>query len=206
MSFILLVEGSDDLHVTKHVLLANGVSLQIDEQVKDCGGITKLLDEVLPATLNGGSHGAIGVIVDADTNIAARWQMLRHRLGQAGFDVPAEADAAGTIFTTPRVAGVWIMPDNHLPGAVEDFIEQLIPDGDALWPICRNAVAAIPQELRRFASSATLKAELHTYLAWQEEPGTPYGSAIAKRYLSAGGPNAAAFVAWVERLRELSQD
>lgn len=206
MSLILLVEGPNDVHVTQHILLANDVTLQLGsgDKVLGCGGISKLLDEILPATLKGSSYGAIGVIVDANGDVEARWQAVRHRLSEAGFDVPTSPDPGGTILTSPRVAGVWIMPDNRLAGSVETFVERLIPQGDALWPMARESVAVIPTALRRFSASAALKAELHTYLAWQEEPGTPLGAAIAKRYFESGGPTAEAFVAWVKRLLEMS--
>ncbi|MFH1466552.1 MAG: DUF3226 domain-containing protein [Pseudomonadota bacterium] len=44
------------------------------------------------------------------------------------------------------------------------------------------------------------KAVLHTWLAWQEEPGTPMGLALTRRYLDPCHPRAVAFAAWLRRL------
>lgn len=41
---------------------------------------------------------------------------------------------------------------------------------------------------------------IHTWLAWQDDPGTPLGQAITKRYLDAEGPHVAAFLSWLTRL------
>ncbi len=41
---------------------------------------------------------------------------------------------------------------------------------------------------------------MHTWLAWQNKPGRPFGTAITARYLDADVPEATAFVAWLEKL------
>ncbi len=46
-------------------------------------------------------------------------------------------------------------------------------------------------------------AEIHTWLAWQEEPGSPLGQAITKRYLDADAPRAQQLMDWVRRLFDL---
>jgi hypothetical protein len=43
-------------------------------------------------------------------------------------------------------------------------------------------------------------AHIHTWLAWQADPGTPMGLAITKKYLDANAPSAANFLRWVDRL------
>lgn len=47
------------------------------------------------------------------------------------------------------------------------------------------------------------KAMIHTWLAWQREPGRPMGLAITKRFLDPEAPSAMEFVAWVRRLFDL---
>jgi hypothetical protein len=47
------------------------------------------------------------------------------------------------------------------------------------------------------------KALIHTWLAWQEEPGTPLGLAIKRQYFAGDAPLAAEFVNWLKRLFEL---
>ncbi len=44
------------------------------------------------------------------------------------------------------------------------------------------------------------KAKIHTYLAWQEEPGKPMGQAITAKVLHAESETAKVFVEWIKRL------
>lgn len=47
------------------------------------------------------------------------------------------------------------------------------------------------------------KAYLHTWLAWQEEPGKPMGQAITKKYVDAQAPHAQLLISWLRQLFEL---
>ena len=200
MSFKLLVEGSDDKHLIGHLLQQHGVSLARDE-IQECDGVENLLNESLPIFLKA-SYTSIGIVVDADLDVQSRWQSIRDRLRQSGYEVPATPTPNGLIVTDRQPAvGVWVMPDNVLPGILEDFVKQLVPPGDDLWPLVERSVAAIPATSRRFAAAAERKAEIHTYLAWQEQPGTRMGSAIANRYFEANATLAITFVEWFMRLR-----
>jgi hypothetical protein len=199
-SFRLLVEGSDDRHLIGHLLQQHGVSLASDE-IQECDGVEALLNEKLPVLLKG-SYTSIGIVVDADLDVQSRWQSIRGRLRQSGYEVPATPGADGLIVRDRQPAvGVWIMPDNVLPGMLEDFVRQLVPPGDDLWPLAERSVAAIPAPSRRFNATAERKAEIHTYLAWQEQPGTRMGSAIANQYFEANARLAITFVEWFTRLR-----
>lgn len=199
-SFRLLVEGSDDRHLIGHLLQQHGVSLASDE-ILECGGVEPLLEEHLPVVLKG-SYTSIGIVVDADLDVQSRWQSIRDRLRQSGYEVPATPAADGLILTDrPPAVGVWIMPDNVLPGMLEDFVRQLVPPDDDLWPMAERSVAAIPATSRRFHAAAERKAEIHTYLAWQEQPGMRMGSAIANKYFEANTTLAIMFVEWFTRLR-----
>lgn len=91
------------------------------------------------------------------------------------------------------------MPDNRSPGQLEDFVGSLVSEGDRTFVRAQLAVAGIPKEERLFPEARTSKAILHTWLAWQEEPGKPMGTAITKRYLSTQGPVADAFAEWFKR-------
>ncbi len=51
-----------------------------------------------------------------------------------------------------------------------------------------------------FPEAKRLKAVLHTWLAWQERPGVPYGLAIKARYFGHDSPAARAFVEWFRRV------
>jgi uncharacterized protein DUF3226 len=201
MLFRLLVEGSDDKHLIKNLLRDHAIELDEKLEILDCHGVQSLLEESLPTHLLG-SYDAIGIIVDADLDLDGRWQSIRDRLLQLGYGPPAQPPPEGLILATRKPAvGVWLMPDNVLPGMLEDFAQQLIPAGDELWPIARSSVAALPVP-RRF--TAERKAEIHTYLAWQEEPGTPLGLAVTKKYFQTDVSLAQRFVDWVRRLTNVS--
>ncbi len=200
MPFRLLAEGSDDKNLIMHVARDYGIEFNANEII-DCRGIPNLLHEILPEALKG--TDTVAVVVDADLEVDARWNAVRHQLRHAGYDAPPTPPAEGLIVTNRRPAvGVWLMPDNSVPGALEDFATYLIPPEDSLWPRAVSVVADIPVAERRF--KATRKAEIHTYLAWQEEPGTPLGLAVTKRYFQTDSELCVRFIEWLKQLKEIS--
>lgn len=201
---ILLVEGTDDEHVLKHICGNRGIS-HLDD-VKPHGGVERLLDSV-PVRLKASEDGDIvGVVIDADADVAARWQSLRNRLIRVGYTgVPDSPAPEGTILDPPadtllpRV-GIWIMPDNQTKGILEDFLRFLLPPGSPLFDHVATSVATIPAGERRFRELLKPKALIHTWLAWQEEPGKPLGTAITARYLDPGVAEVDVLVSWLNRL------
>jgi hypothetical protein len=201
VSFQLLVEGPDDRHVIRNLLRHRGYTFD-EGRIRDLEGIHTLL-QGLPVYLKM-TEVPLGVVVDADVDLNARWQSVRDRFRAAGYsDVPTAPDANGTISRQDGrpVVGVWIMPDNSLPGSLEDFVHKLVPGGDRLWPIARETVDSIPAADRRFPVQLKGKVQIHTWLAWQEQPGSPMGAAITKKYLDGDSTHADAFVNWFRRLR-----
>jgi len=201
---ILLVEGTDDEHVLKHICGNRGIP-HLDD-VKPHGGVERLLDSV-PVRLKASEDGDIvGVVIDADADVAARWQSLRDRLIRVGYTgVPDSPAPEGTILDPPadtllpRV-GIWIMPDNQTKDILEDFLRFLLPAGSPLFDHVTTSVATIPPGERRFRELAKPKALIHTWLAWQEEPGKPLGTAITARYLDPGVAEVDVLVSWLNRL------
>ena len=148
----------------------------------------------------------MGIVLDADEHLDRRWQSISHTLQASGYGaIPAEPTQDGTIVEQPGKVrfGAWIMPDNKLPGILEDFVGYLVPPDDRLWDQARLCVESAASLDRRFPAQSRSKAIIHTWLAWQEEPGSPLGSAITKRYLDAESSFAARFVDWLRRLYEL---
>jgi hypothetical protein len=199
----LLVEGQDDAHVIVHLLRYYRLDTQVTIQQKE--GVDALLD-ILEVELMRRAESRIGIVVDADTDIANRWQSLRHKLNEAGYTtVPRHPDPGGTILKQAGrpIVGLWLMPDNKIAGMLEDFMSLLIPDGDVLWPMARDIVQQVIAKDRRFPQTQETKANIHTWLAWQEEPGKPMGQAITKRYLNANAPHAQQLMAWIRQLFNL---
>lgn len=201
----LVVEGKDDQHVVwalcvRHNLPETFVVVTPGDEVN---GIDELLDG-LPVRLKRSGLTALGLVIDADQGLQNRWQAVCARLAMHGYvNLPAQPDPQGTIIhqaPLPRL-GVWLMPDNQLPGMLEDFVAYLIPGGDPLQARAHTIVAEIERDgLRRFNPLHRPKALIHTWLAWQERPGLPMGQAITTHALLHDAPLARTFVEWLQRL------
>ena len=201
---ILLVEGNDDEHALKHICGNRGIPT-LDE-VKPHGGATKLLESI-PVRLKATSEfgDAVGVVIDADTRPAAtRWQSIRDLLVDVGYQNVSDApDPGGTIVEPPEGsllprAGFWIMPDNQRSGILENFLRDLIPKPNELFDHVTDSVDSIP--IRLFSNNDEPKAVIHTWLAWQSEPGRPYGTAITARFLDPDALQVDLLVSWLKRL------
>ena len=200
---ILLVEGSDDEHVLKHI--CGNHDIPALDEVKPHGSKTQLLESI-PVRLRASSEDGdiVGVVIDADTNLDACWRSIRDRFTQVGYrNVPIDPDPNGTIVHPPQEsllprAGVWIMPDNRTPGILENFLSFLVPQPNDLFDHVTGSVDSIP--VRLFSDNDEPKAVIHTWLAWQEEPGNPYGTAITARFLNPSVPQVQVLVSWLRRL------
>lgn len=215
MADVLLVEGPDDMHVFKHLCEFHNISSKIAKMddlsadainIINAEGFPNVRKRLkLYPKLSGVTR--LGVVVDADTNALARWISLRDALADAGYDrasMPAAPIPQGTLIQQPGKIGVglWIMPDNTAPGMLEHFVRALVPAGDLLWSLAESCVDHIPPEHRRFTQP--IKAHVHTWLAWQAEPGKPMSTAITINYLDGNAPTAQPFVAWLRRLFALN--
>lgn len=196
---VLLVEGKDNEHVVKNICGRLGLG-KIDK-IRPAEGIKPLL-EMLPVQLRESDLAVLGIILDADDDLTARWRALVDRFAEAGYpdinDQPAEE---GTILLSPSdllpKVGIWVMPNNQIPGMLEDFLKFLIPENDLLLEHAQQSLEGLPDQ--RFAATHRPKALMHTWLAWQEEPGKPYGQAITARYLDADLPLGKSFAAWLQK-------
>lgn len=204
---VLLVEGVNDKHVINNLLKAHNLENEIT--IRDKEGISNIL-----ATLKtevDANQDFLGIVVDADAHLDFRWQSLTDRLKDAeiGYSNVSEnpvkegliLDAEGFL---PKF-GVWVMPNNELVGKIENFIRLLVAgDKENLWQIVEKVISEIPTEERLFAEKDSIKAHVHTFLAWQEEPGRPMGESITRRYFQIDAPEALNFVEWIRRLFELN--
>jgi hypothetical protein len=207
----LLVEGSNDGHVVAQLLRRHHIEIDrelIGHFIQEHGGIDTLL-RALPGVLADDRIERLGVMLDADVDRQTRWSDVTTALRRSGTaTAPTQPDPLGTIveidqeYRQVRV-GIWFMPDNVLPGAIEHFVRFLVPPDDALWPRAEHCVDQIPSADRRFRPQHTMKAYLHTWLAWQDEPGCPMGRAVSRSYVNVDVPQADQFVAWLRRLFDL---
>lgn len=198
----LLVEGNDDQHVIWALCDKFGIYENFD--VIDCEGVENLLNQI-PVRFKQSSIETVGIIIDADTDIGSRWNSLNHILSLQGFIMPNEIPKDGFITKNieSKTVGVWIMPNNQLDGMLEDFISFLVPKDDNLMPIVDSTLEYLESnDLNRYSLTHKAKAKIHTWLSWQEDPGTPMGLAITKRYLTVYNGDCLSFNRWLSRLFE----
>ena len=208
----LHVEGPDDKHSLIHLLIRHGIDYDQKPwpaefpEFKQVGGVTKLLEGMEDA-IKASAGRAIGFVLDAETPLSSRWQAVRDKLEAAGLTVPQDPPGTGFVAETPKDArvGVWLMPDNQREGSLEDFLRDLVSHED---PLINHAEAATDTAKTDFGASFRpqyrSKAVLHAWLAWQEEPGKPYGVAMQARYFDHDAQVAEAFVAWFKRLYRIN--
>lgn len=200
-SRVVWVEGKDDDAVVQSLCKSHRLPQRFS--VREKGGFEKLLAGVALEIRAPGME-RFGIVVDANGDATARLAQIRRVVEPEGYPAfPTALALEGLVIASPGSLprlGVWIMPDNGSPGALEDFAASLVPAGDALWVRAGDAVDAIPDGDRRFPAARRSKAHMHTWLAWQESPGSPMGQAIGKGDLRADAPAAQRFVAWLRRL------
>lgn len=92
------------------------------------------------------------------------------------------------------------MPDNQVNGMLEDFVAMLAAD-DVLMNRSEIVLQSLEDDnIQRYKAVHRPKAKIHTYLAWQDEPGKPMGQAITAKVLNPQSPIATVFVDWLNRL------
>jgi len=209
---ILLVEGDNDKYVLEHICRERGIHINANDIVSH-RGIDVLLNKIKPR-LGESDIEALGIVIDADTKklLSERWKSLKNILAAAGFkDIPNAPSRKGTTLPAPADSlmprfGIWIMPNNRSPGIMEKFLQSMVPKNSRLFAHAQSSVASIPKGARLFVKLAEPKALIHTYLAWQKEPGKPYGSAISAgikhqgEYLDPNVPQVDDLVSWLNRL------
>jgi hypothetical protein len=203
----LFVEGPDDLHTAIHVLARNGYDWDDESKVRphvdSLGGVTKLL-ESLPVILKS-SYERVGLVIDANASLSDRWAQLKARAASAGTELPVSPHPEGTIvsgLSPGSRLGVWLMPDNSSPGSLESFLSRLVPADDPCWAYADEAASEARRRGARCPEKDHLKSQLHTWLAWQEESGLPFGTALRARVFQHDSQDALRFVSWFRRLFE----
>lgn len=196
----LLVEGNDDQRVIWALCELYSIAETFD--VIDCEGIEKLFDQI-PVRFKQSNVDTIGIIIDADSDILIRWNKLKGILNEQGFVLPKDLPKIGlTLLETGRISiGIWIMPNNDLNGMLEDFMAFLVPSDDNLLPIIKENLNVIEnKQMNKYKPLHKSKAIIHSWLSVQEDPGTPLGLSITKRYLTTEDEICLDLVNWMQRL------
>ena len=200
----LLVEGAEELRVIPQLMEANGVTWNRGEEplnIINCDGVENLLKpKYISAQLktpNGLTH--LGIVIDADEEPDNRWKSLYNACLPNIPNLPQNLPAEGLIITLESGLkfGVWMMPDNQSRGMLETFLAYLVPDNN-LWQYTQNKVIEAKQQGATYRDYHLDKANLHTYLAWQDPPGKQLHDAVKQRILNQSHPQSANFLRWLQ--------
>jgi hypothetical protein len=204
----LYVEGRDDVYSIANLLKAHQFQVEVaprDLEIQAAGDRGKLLG-LIETAVKASTNMAIAFVVDADASATGTWTSIRHHVEQAvggGFKLPAKCPHEGLAVDVPSLksrVGAWIMPDNSNVGMLESFLQQLVHDADPLLPLAKSSTAQAKGAGALFRDVAEPKAIIHTWLAWQADPGCPFGTAIKAKYFDHAAPMAQKFINWVRRL------
>lgn len=207
-SKVLLVEGKQDVRVIPELIEANGVPWGTRKSpivfIRDYDGYQNLVDpDVISTELQASGLSVLGIMIDADENPLARWQSLRNACIKTIPDIPEALPKEGLIHNTSNGIkfGIWIMPDNEMRGMLETFLTYLIPmENEELWQFAQKVAQEAKSKGAVFTELQVDKANIYTWLAWQNPPGRQLHQAIMERILNPIAPNAQKFVTWFKAL------
>lgn len=197
---VLLVEGINEGHVISALCSAHNVPETFG--LYACGSDDKVLKRLNALIVQPEAPKTIGIVLDADQGVDRRWDSVRNKLRNYPYNFPTNLDVNGTIIATeaglPKL-GIWLMPNNQIQGMLEDFCLTMI-DRKVQTYVTATIVNAQQAGTCTFKPAHFSKAVVHTYLAWQDEPGTPLGLSITRQSLKPHTSTALAFTHWLTRL------
>lgn len=200
----MLVEGKNDCHVVLALCKYNALPETFGiYQCESDVGILKRLNALI---IQPDPPKAVGVMIDADNpDVAGRWQQIQQKIKSHNYIFPKMPDPDGTILCDnpgKPVLGIWLMPNNQDPGMLEDFLIKLA-DQNAVSAALQCVEMAKSKGVTTFKDAHFSKSLIHTYLAWQDEPGKPFGQSITAHALKPDTEIANIFVEWLKELFSL---
>ena len=209
---VLLVEGKTEKRLIPELMEQRGVTWvlgpkkhavdirEADGPVTEPGWIETHLKETALA--------ALGVVFDADGMDGRqdhRWAEMQNRCSIMGIALPDPPPAGGFFTVLPNGIrfGVWMMPNNQPPGMLETFLLALLKPEEMNGSLFQHAKASVTRAKEFGAPFKAVhhdKALVHTWLAWQDQPGAQLHDAIKFKILDAASPSADGFVGWFKNL------
>lgn len=198
---VLLVEGNDDCHVI--MALCKHYDVPETFGIYRCDSDNAVLKRLNALALQPDPPEVVGIVLDADSSgVMKRFRQVQKKIKNYEYSFPSEPQPDGTIIKgkegMPDI-GMWFMPDNREPGALEDFLLSMA-DQKTLDAAGECIDKANDTGVAKFKDVHRSKALIHTYLAWQNEPGRPLGQSITAHTLQPDTAPAKAFVKWLEKL------
>ena len=206
----LIVEGEQDKRVIPEFIEAKGIPWGETRDtaivnIEVYGGNQFIDSDFIGTELKASGLTNLGLIVDADDNPSGCWQSIRNACLKSIFDFPEKLPETGLIHETNGIKfGVWIMPDNQQEGMLETFLSCMITDENkSIWQYAQEVTKEAKNKGAAFKDSHVDKANIYTWLAWQNEPGRQLHQAIKERILNPNHPKADVFFNWFKALYDL---
>jgi hypothetical protein len=210
---VLLVEGQDEKRTIPELIELNGIDWGSGKNtivhIKDYEGYENIIKPGSISTeLKADGIEALGILLDADEYPQDRWVAIRNacRNSKAVSNIPDDLPEKGLIIEAGNGVrvGIWIMPDNKLPGMLETFLGYLLPtDNSLLWEFAESTINSAKEQGAPFTEYHREKARIYSWLAWQKPPGRQLHQAIKERILDPQHPEAQMFVNWFRELYQL---
>ena len=206
----LIVEGEQDKRFIPEFIEAKGIpwgetrdTAIVDIEVY--GGNQFIDSDFIATELKASGLTNLGLIVDADDDCKSRWESIRNACLKPIADFPEKFPETGLIHDTNGIKfGVWIMPDNKQQGMLETFLAYMITDeNELIWKYAQEVVKEAKNRGAAFKNTHFDKANIYTWLAWQNEPGRQLHQAIKERILNPNHPKANVFFNWFKDLYDL---
>jgi len=200
----MVVEGYDDQYSVVGLMSAH---VDWPDDVKKApvyihignGADEILKDGFLSTFLKSPVIRRLGVMLDADQGPEGRYERFRARCLGAFSELPPKLPEDGLVVENEQQMrlGLWIMPDNSSEGSLETFLRYLVPDPSG--PIWNHAINSV-QRARTIGcpcrDAHIAKANLYTWLSWQDPPGQSPGKSLTKKVLDPHSESAERFVRW----------
>lgn len=173
---LLIGEGTEDVRFCLALLKHLGIN---DVQVEPYGGKAGLRAYLHAVRLRPdfGRLRALAIIRDADTNATSAFHSVCDALRANTFAAPA---AAGRWVDSAVRVGVWIMPDGHRAGMLEDLCLAAVQHDAAM--VCVAEYFRCVFQSQPTPPSHLAKARIHAWLASRAEPDVRLGEAAEKGY------------------------
>lgn len=195
MSVVLLCEGKHDRAVLAQLIESRGLGsarskllIELKEMNPDYflvrpvnendGGFTWIV-ETLETVLNDLEIKRVAIVVDGDDKPDTKRAAISALSKTFGFQTPPPLPwPAGCVVqsSSNRLLGIWIMPDNQSAGKLETLLGRAIDSTDPNWNYANKVLDDVKKPC--FESIDREKAQLRTWLAWQDPPGLEFGTAI----------------------------
>jgi hypothetical protein len=227
-SKILLVEGATDQRVIPWLMEHNGieweknkepVNIKILNSNRDRENLSlnhKQTIDTITTQLKESQLSALGLMLDNDYRPQDKWKSVKNICEKAIIkyyqdqyperqipQFPDQLEKDGLIIDLENNIkfGIWMMPDNQTEGMLETFLTYLISsENNETWLYAQETAIEARKKGASYKEFHQDKAKIHTWLAWQDEPGRQLHEAVKYKILDPQHPKGQAFVNWFKRL------